>query len=84
MQRGCCGVVVDRDWRVHERGGCNQVLARGLISSYEGIGGLAWGNHNCVCFEWFHIGSIYFHNCELVPSNLEEELLIECSIDYAQ
>ena len=82
MKSGRGGHVIDFNWVVQERGGGHHVLARALVGFYNGVGGLAWGNFYGINLERFYVGGVNFYHGELVPSNLEEELLIEARVDY--
>lgn len=81
---GCGGPVVDRDGDVHEGGDGDEVGAGALVCGEQRVGGLAGGYEDCVRLEGLGVYGINFHYGQLVPRHLHKQILVECSIDYAQ
>lgn len=60
------------------------IRAHWLVGLEEDVGGLAGGNHHYISDLWCCVASVDGHHCQIVISYLEEELVIECSVDYTQ
>ena len=63
------GHVVGADW---------------LVSFEKDVGRLTGSNDNQISVVWIGVGGIDGDNCHAMIGNLEEELIIECSIDDPQ
>lgn len=50
----------------------------------KNISGLSGGNENGVGVKRFDVNCISFHHFEGVVCNAEEELVVQCCVDYAQ
>lgn len=55
-----------------------------MISCQEYIGGLAGGDEYSLSLEGLGVGGIHFDDSEQMARNLEEELIIEGSVDETQ
>ena len=64
----------------HEEGGIWEVE----FGLEKDIGGLTRGDEKCVGIERFDINSIDIDDGESVVGDTEKELVIQCSVDYAE
>lgn len=56
------------------------IISRGSASDHKSVDGLPKGDHNHVGRIWFVVVGINGDNGEVVTSDLEEELVVKCSV----
>ena len=59
-------------------GGSHVVVSWLLVGCQKDIGGLSGSDHNHICCEWFGVRRVDGHHRQLVVSDGEEQLLIQC------